>query len=145
MAKEINEKLVKDLEAKIATLETDNQAFIKEIEELKAQIAASQDQIKAIGDEKASLKKKIEAMHASPVKVNGFRLDGGDPYAAGVLCTFVAAGGDTKGQSPQIPFVLPKGEKASIIALESYVLRANGGCDRARAEVAQKALDSWLK
>lgn len=74
--------------------------------------------------------------------VPGFLLDIGDPVAEGTLRTYQRLKGIT---GLRLPCVLPYKDKASIAALENYILRAEGGGDAKRAESARKALEKCKK
>ena len=68
---------------------------------------------------------------------DGFFLDSNDPYAGGVLRTYAKLTGK---EGLKLPFVIDWKDAALKAAIENYILRAQGACDTARAQEANKAL-----
>ena len=82
--------------------------------------------------------KVMEAVDMAALKVPGFLLDQGDPFAAGAARTYAAA---KKMDPPRLPIVLPFRDPASRPALDSYIQRAAGGGDSERVKAAAEALN----
>lgn len=78
--------------------------------------------------------------------IKGFNLDSGfivgrdDPYGAGVARDYANAKGCER---PAIPAILPWGEKATVTALRSYLLRAKGAGDVKRADAALATIGKY--
>ena len=87
------------------------------------------------------LREKIEhEVKSTPanLKIDGFLLETADPFAAAIARQYAKASGI---DIPQLPMVLPyENKEATITALKSYCLRANGAGDKARAANATEAL-----
>ena len=79
----------------------------------------------------------IRAGSGPNLNVKGFLLNIADPYAAGTLRAYQ---GLKKVSGLKLPYVLPFKDKQTKAAIESYILRANGGGDFERAGAAKKAL-----
>lgn len=71
------------------------------------------------------------------LKVPGFLLDIEDPFAAGAARVFAK---EKKMDAPRLPIVLPFKDKASKVAIDSYIQRAGGGGDVERIKAASEAL-----
>lgn len=71
------------------------------------------------------------------LKVPGFLLSLTDPFAAGTLRTFTSL---SNRSGLQLPFVLPFKDKNSKVAIQGYIIRAEGGGDYERAKLAKEAL-----
>lgn len=85
-----------------------------------------------------SIAAELGAKVSANLNVDGFLLDVDDPFAAGALRVY---GQQIGIETLRLPFVLPKKEKkASAAALESYIVRAEGGVDKERAAAARKIL-----
>ena len=89
----------------------------------------------------AELNDQIKYLQGKPAsKIKGFMvLEVNDPFGMGAVRAYRSAGGKSV-QADRLPFVLPIGDQASITALESYIVRANGGGDTDRVKAAQKAM-----
>jgi hypothetical protein len=85
----------------------------------------------------ARIAASIPKTGAPDLKVPGFLLAIDDPYAAGTLRRFAAL---TEQKGLQLPFVLPYKNKSTADALQNYIIRAEGGGDYSRANVAKEAL-----
>jgi len=97
-------------------------------------------QNKALLEENTALKKQIESLkNPNPVRVDGFRLDVNDPFAAGTLRDFIKMGGKNNGQTEALPFVMSWNDRATAKALAKYAVRAKGAGDKARAKIAAEA------
>ena len=69
----------------------------------------------------------------------GFVIQHDDPYGSAVRRVYVAA--NPKAQVPGGgEFVLPFNDPAAKVAIENYIVRAEGACDKQRALAAKKAL-----
>jgi len=80
---------------------------------------------------------EIKAGSGPDLSVKGFLLNIADPYAAGTLRAYQ---GLKKAEGLKLPYVLPYKDKLTKAAIESYILRAEGGGDIERAGAAKKAL-----
>ena len=107
----------------------------KAAEELIAENAGLAERNAALEKENAELKKP-----APQINVRGFVLEHDDPFAAGVMRTYVKVTKARQVQRAVLPFVLPESDPASQVALKDYIVRAAGGGDKARAESAKKHL-----
>jgi len=76
------------------------------------------------------------------LRTPGFLLAIGDPFAAGTLRTFMHL---VERSGLQLPFVLPFKDKNSAAAIQSYIVRAEGGGDLDRAKLAKEALAKCKK
>lgn len=99
-------------------------------------------QVTDLEKENKELREQLESK--APAKIKGVLIDVGDPFGLGAVRAYRGAGGKSK-QPDRLPFVLPEGEEASKKALENYLLRADGGGDKKRAEIARKALKKFKK
>lgn len=82
---------------------------------------------------------ETESESAKPdLAVPGFSIPMGDPYINGVVRNYVAAGGRVDAASR--PFILRADDPKALLALENYLLRANGSGDTARTEAASQAV-----
>jgi len=68
---------------------------------------------------------------------NGFLLDIEDPFAEGTLRTYQKL---KKVDGLRLPYILLYKDKVTKVALENYILRANGGGDTERVNAARKAM-----
>lgn len=103
----------------------------KQVEELTAEK-------ERLAKENEQLAKELEIK--APPKIKGFLIDVGDPFGEGAIRAYRSAGGKSRQQN-RLPFVLPEKDPAGKKALESYLLRAEGGGDKKRATIAKKALE----
>ena len=78
------------------------------------------------------------AVAAGNLKIAGFLLGVDDPFAEGAARVFAKQKGL---KTARLPIVLPYKDKASVEALESYILRAGGAGDTDRVKAAEKALE----
>ena len=74
------------------------------------------------------------------ISIKGFVLEADDPFAAGVMRSFLKVTLDKDRQRPVLPFVLPEKDPATAGAIKDYIVRASGGGDKGRTEAAKKAL-----
>jgi hypothetical protein len=88
----------------------DEAQLLEQIEALKAEV------------------KELESALAQPeaVNVDGFLLEYDDPFAAGVLRTYLKNTKIKVIQRPMLPYVLPYKDPASVIAAKNYLVRAGG-------------------
>lgn len=81
---------------------------------------------------------KVQGKSGPIQNVPGFLLEIDDPVAEGTLRTFQQLKGI---DGLRLPHVLPYKDKVTKVALESYILRAEGCGDTKRADVARKAME----
>lgn len=129
---------IADLTAKVTALEDENAELLE---------ISGDEMIEKLTAEKATLASRVVELETAPpaasaainlASIKGFILEVDDPFAEGALRTYMSAGKNPSGQAARVPFVLPFNDKATVIALDSYIVRAEGGCDTARAEAARK-------
>ena len=76
------------------------------------------------------------------LQVKGFLLAVDDPFAAGTARDYAAL---KEMAVPALPCVLPEKDKQTPAAVARYILRADGGGDRARAAAAREFLQKSKK
>jgi len=76
------------------------------------------------------------------LQVRGFLLAVDDPFAAGTARDYAAL---KEMAVPALPCVLPEKDKQTPAAVARYILRADGGGDRARAAAAREFLQKSKK
>jgi hypothetical protein len=116
------------------------ESFRKRNDDLVAEIARLDVEVKKLRMEKDQLQKRI------PVK--GFLLMHDDPFALGTMRSYVKAVRAEKRdifQLETLPFTLPHGDPLARKALEIYAVRAAGGGDMVRATTANDALELFPK
>lgn len=80
----------------------------------------------------------IQSKSGPNLNVPGFLLEVDDPVAGGTLRTYQRLKGV---DNLRLPYVLPYKDKATKVALENYILRAEGSGDIKRAEAGRKAME----
>lgn len=116
------------------------------VEQVKAQLTEELNQlsVKELAETLPEICAKIKAqvtaeMNHIPanLQVPGLLLEVKDPFADGTARTFAKlAGCDV----PSLPCVIPFKDKHAKAAIENYIVRAEGGGDKERADAAHKAL-----
>jgi hypothetical protein len=81
--------------------------------------------------------KALKPVYGTNLGEKGFPLALDDPFGRGVLRVYAQTAG---GVNLQLPAVLPFKDPATKTALESYIVRAAGAGDQARADAARDAL-----
>lgn len=80
---------------------------------------------------------ELQGRGGPDLNVPGFLLEVDDPVARGTLRTYQRLKGLT---DLRLPYVLPYKDKKTKAALENYILRADGCCDRKRAKAGREAM-----
>lgn len=98
------------------------------VEEFAARFPALYDRIS----------KSLKPAFGTNLGAAGFPLAVDDPFAQGVLRLYGEKAG--YGTALQLPAILPFKDPATKPAIESYIVRAQGGGDTKRAQAAKEAL-----
>jgi len=131
MAKNDKDKNPAETPDEKADAMADGPAVDEEKERLLAKISQLE---KENAELKAEIKKPV-------VNIKGFVLEADDPFAAGAMRVYVSSTDTKHTQRAILPFVLPYNDKpATKKAIESYIVRADGGGDKARTAAAREAL-----
>lgn len=126
-----------EMSVKITTLAEENDELLEALE--SERITALTNQVDDLTGQVADLKIAQPAA-VNVAKVKGFVLAVDDPFGKGVLRTYLAISKNPSSQSPSLPFVLPFSDaKATAIALDDYIVRSAGGCDKKREAAARAA------
>ena len=128
------------MRTRIAELEKENAEMKEQIEnppedeDKKLMWQKIEELEKKNAELKAEIKKPV-------VNIKGFVLEADDPFAAGSMRVYVSSTKAKQTQRAILPFVLPYNDKpATKKALESYIVRADGGGDKAWTAAAREAL-----
>lgn len=106
-----------------------------------AELVAENDKLKSEVEKLRTEKEQIQQR----IPIKGFLLLPGDPFAEGTIRGYIKAKGGKTGQINFLPFTLPYSDPLARKALETYVVRADGGGDKVRADAAKKALELFPK
>lgn len=131
-------------ENKIETVEELESAFPNLVSAVRDEVVAqintcSLGQIKEnMPDFYKRLALEVHAQGGANLNIPGFLLELQDPFASGALRTYEKVSGSS---GLRLPCVLPYKSKHTKAALKSYIVRASGGGDVKRAELAKLAME----
>lgn len=124
----------------VTNAEIQNDQLMDDLDRLKA----DNDALKAELAQKDAIIKDLMAQQASVprVKVDGYLLAPGDPYAAGTMRAYRAINPDSK-QPPYLPFVLPYAERDGLRAMLKYLVRAAAAGDTDRVRAVKRVIGNF--
>lgn len=123
--------------------------LLSEVEQLNEQIVNLDENLTRANELTVRQAGEIKVLKAAQdttqpaVKVDGFVLMPGDPFAQGTMRHYLNLCGGKCKQPPYLPFTLPFKDARARQAAVSYGIRAQAAGDRERVEALRKALDKF--
>ena len=136
-------KLIAELQKTIARLQAENDRLDEQMVVVEENLAEANKKIA----EQAGEIKRLQTLQdpAQPaVKVDGFVLMPGDPFAQGTMRHYLNLCDGKCKQPAYLPFTLPYKDPNGTRALRSYQIRATAAGDTARMAAAGKAIAKFV-